>query len=376
MSKPPDLGLDTGSLVTRVALGRRGHEPLVTSRESGPAGRTATLADALRARDCGRVCVAVPDSWLDGELAGALEHEAMRAVIESERPVSWVGQMAAVAATRTGQGVYLVCDAGGAGIRAGLFTIANHTVRLLRSYEAPGGGCADFDAAIRTVLGSEALPPPAQWFAAAATQNNRAMTLLRMAATDKGIRAAPLYERAGLTPALTAGLLLDSFQPTAERIRSAITAVLTGATPVATLLVGGLAWFPLVSDVISGIVAAPPDNLGAEAAAKGALAFASGQAELAPVSYPEVGLPAHEIRAGLLTETLLPLRPGNGAVALTLDSDDLVVDVAGAIRTVHVPGVVPGPYRICIRPGGTSRALLVLRPASGDDVLIGPLDLE
>src|SRR5271155_3199977 len=154
MSKRPDLGVDAGSVLTRVALAGQGRETLITSHESGPDGRKATLAAALRdaakdgGQEPGRICVAVPDSWLDGEIAGAQEHEAMRAVIESGQPserVLWVGQLsavAAIAATRPGQGsqdLYLVCDAGGAGVRAGLFTVCDRAVRTVKIAEASGG---------------------------------------------------------------------------------------------------------------------------------------------------------------------------------------------------------------------------------------------
>lgn len=370
---------------------------MIDSHGSGPGGWKAALVTALRdrARDdrhpCDRICVAVPDTWLDGDEAGAREHEAMRAAVENGHlsdQVLWAGQLSATVAgaiARVGDNVersYLACDAGGSGIRAGLFTTSQGTVRQVRVCDAPGGGCSDFDSGIRSAIAGEPLPPMEQWFAAATKLSSRATVVLRRAGADDSFRDAPVYERAGLTNALTAGLLLDAFEPTARRLRSTVADALAGTTPDAALLAGGLAWFPSVTDVLSEIVQAPLENLGAEAAVSGTLAYASGQVQMASASYPEVALPAHEIRAGLLIETRLPLSwssaTSKSAPTLMLDGDVVVVDVAGTMRTVHVPGLVPGPYRLGIRPGGAGRALLVLRPDYGpsQNILIGPLDLE
>ncbi len=225
--------------------------------------------------------------------------------------------MAACAADQAGpsaQGLCLVCDLGGTGIRAGAFMIDGTTVHQVGTDTAPGGGAASFDAAIRAGLGGASMPPPEQWFDLAASQHERAEVLLRQAKASKAFHKAIVYKHEGLPAAISAGLLLDSFEPSAHRLESAIGGLLAQTAralcdpaPALTVLAGGLAWFPPVTELVTGLAKAPVANLGVEAAVRGALAIATGRVKILPASLPDLSLPAHEIRGGLLAETRLPL---------------------------------------------------------------------
>ena len=397
MTVRADVAVDAGTVMTRIAVARPGSEPAISSLPSARAGRGSFVADVLREAigglngSAGRACVAVPDSWLDGDVGGAAAHEAMRHAVEYDigRAITWVGQMSAVAALAAedpelaGSGECLVCDVGGTGVRAGLFDISGRIVRPICVAGSDGGGWADLDAAIRSAPGMDADELPADWFASA--RHQRAGLLLKQAKADPGYRDAPVYSFPGRDGVrdVTAGWLLDHFEPAVKRIRALIADVVGQHSPATAVLAGGMATFPPVAEVVADGAGVAPAVLGADAAVRGALSVASGTVTLQEILLPPVSLPAHEVRGGLLVERRLPLPwpappEGDAEVPLVLADQALTVDVDGALQTVHLPDFAPGPYRIRIRPGGHGRALLVLRPdfGAGQPALICPFDLE
>src|ERR1700678_4094092 len=115
------LAVDIGTLTVKVATGDE--VTVVPAPAGGPrAGIRAALATVGPSLRTG-ICVAVPDAWLTGDLAGASLQEDVRHECEDVAgtgPVTWTGQLAAVAALTAGRrgGRYLVCDVGGSGVRA------------------------------------------------------------------------------------------------------------------------------------------------------------------------------------------------------------------------------------------------------------------
>jgi hypothetical protein len=120
------LAVDIGTLTVKVAIGDE--VTAVPAPAGGPrAGIRAALATVAPSLRTG-ICVAVPDAWLTGNVAGASLQEDVRHECEDVAgtgPVTWTGQLAAVAALTAGRrgGRYLVCDVGGSGVRAGMFSI-------------------------------------------------------------------------------------------------------------------------------------------------------------------------------------------------------------------------------------------------------------
>jgi len=288
-------------------------------------------------------------------------------------PVTWTGQLAAVAAlTAKERGRYLVCDVGGSGVRAGLFEVADGTVSIEATHAEDGGGWRDFEAAIRSGLPAGL---PDAWYGQAVAQEGRAsMVLADAAAAPEEFGDTRVYRISG--PAgdvdLAARRVIDSFAPTRQRLQTAIQAVTGAGRPDDVVLTGALSWLPLAAQAIAVAVGTAPKVAGCDAAARGALLFARGEVRLAPPADNQtVTLPAHRIRDGLLEEfsVTLPWTAPFAALpdgALTIDRDELELIVAGQSRTARLRGLVPGPHRVGVRPAWPGPGVLVVRPVAGD----------
>jgi hypothetical protein len=402
MTALADLALDVGTFMTKVAVGGRGAGPELTSMATPAAGQHDQLAKVLDSArrqpagdQAGMTCFAVPDSWLDGDISAARSFESMRHVVEDDlglADVRWAGQMSAVAALAAWQhqgsadGRYLICDIGGIGVRALLCAVAGAAIRPLAMEAAQGGGWQDFDGAVHAALAGHGDPGLEPWPQADGRQLSRITFVLDRAMTDSDFRDTPACKLAGAHGSyeLTGGQLIESFASTAGQIRTVLSAVLGQARPTATVLTGGLAWFPLVGRVVRDAVGMMPENLGPQAAAHGALLLGRGAAQLAPLSLPSASMPMHQIENGLLTEFKLPLpwtptfAPPDGELPI-LDEPKLTIELAGQLRTVPLTNFAPGPCRIGLRPARPGRGLLVVRSDSAGPraaVHISTLDLE
>jgi hypothetical protein len=393
------LAIDTGTLTTKIAVGRAGTAPDLSSQANGQLSReeaSAAVLTAARQAPGGppdQICVAVPDSWLAGGLSEARAFEELRHRLEDDlgvRPLTWVGQLSAAAALAAWQnpsrppGRYLVCDLGGAAVRTALIEIVEQAVRPLAvDVDRPGGWIA-FHGQLQAALPA-GQPELDRWFDTAEQQQRRAALVLSQATVDPGFRDTWAYRVDGAAARweIMAGLLIDSFADVAQQLRASIGAVLAGATPDVALLTGGFGWFPLASQVVAEVAQIAPEILGPHAVAHGALLIARGAFQLRPADRAEVSLPARQVRDGLLEDLRLPLpltyslAPGDEPVIL--DSGEVTVDIGGRPRAIPVPGLAPGPCRVGLRPAGPGRALLVIRPdqpAGGLAVSITAIDLE
>jgi hypothetical protein len=349
------LAVDIGALTVKVASDQE-----VTTIPAPSGGPRRGIRAALAAQSQrGGFCVAVPDAWLAGDVAGAGRQEDVRYECEDVAgtgPVVWTGQLAAVAALTAGQhgrGRYLVCDLGGSGVRAGMFDVSDGTVQIVSTHTADGGGWADFDAAIRSAVTGTGLP--VTWYEQAAGQELRASMVLEDAAMSPGEFADTRVYRIsgpGGNIDLTASQVTGCFAPTLQRLRAAIGAVTGAGLPESVVLTGGLSWLPLGVRVVADAVGITPQRSGPDAPARGALLFACGEFRLAPpVERQAVTLTAHRIHDGLLEEVsvILPWTAPFATVpggALAIDRDELELTVDGRSHTVRLSGLGPGPHRI------------------------------
>jgi hypothetical protein len=369
-------GIDLGTLAVKVA----GDSGGVRTLAAPPGGSAGALRTALSVAGGRRViCIAVPDTWLSGEAVGAATQEAVRHECAEElkyAQVLWSGQLAAAAAYAAaahGAGRYLVCDTGGTGIRAGMFSVADGAVRVEATHAEADGGWREFDAEVRAGL-PQSPPLPAAWYEQAANQD-RAVTLLDAARRGTaGERAAEVYRIAGPDGdiVLTAGRLIEGFAPAEERLGAAITAVRGRVAPDQVVLIGGLSWLPLVARAAETAAGRAPLVAGLDAAARGALLFARGDAALVPpAERAPVAVPVSRVRDGLLEEVSV-LLPWNEPFAafpggpLVLDSEELAVSVGGHTKVARLRGLAPGPYLIGARPAWPKAGVLVVRSAAGD----------
>jgi hypothetical protein len=240
--------------------------------------------------------------------------------------------------------------------------------------EADGGWRA-FDAEVRAGL-PQSPPLPATWSEQAANRDqDQAVTVLDAAlGGTKGELAASVYRIPGPDGDidLTAGMLIEGFAPTQERLEAAIAAV-RGAVPSDhVVLSGGLSWLPLAARAAGSAAGTAPLVAGPDAAARGALLFSRGDAALVPpAERGPVAVPVNRVRDGLLEEVSVPLSwtepfaafPGG---PLILDSEELAVSVAGLAKVARLRGLVPGPHLIGARPTWPGPGVLVVRPAVGD----------
>jgi hypothetical protein len=221
---------------------------------------------------------------------------------------------------------------------------------------------------------------PADWHELATDQDRdrRARALLGRLASTPGLREGPIYTFGECR--LLTGQVVDGFAPTGERVRAGVAHVLGGARADVLVLTGGLGWFPLASLVLAEAMGKVPVVEPPDAAARGALLFARGTVCLAPpAELPPVALPAHRVRHGLLDEVTVPLpwtepfaRPADGP--LVLDEPELTVDIGDQRTTVPLPGLLPGPCLVGVRPGWSGSGALVVRPASGSgDAVVAAL---
>ena len=368
------LAVNIGALTVKAAAGEG--VPRLTAPPGGPrAAIRIALAAATSIRD--GICVAVPEAWLTGDVAGASLQEDVRHECEDVAgtgPVTWTGQLAAVAALtgkERGPGRYLVCDVGGTGVRAGMFGVSDSNVEVVATHAADGGGWRDFDAAIRSGVPARL---PSTWYEQAAGQEGRASMVLEDAAAspeEDGDTRVYRISGSGDDVGLTARHVIDCFAPTLQRLRSAIAAVTGSGLPQAVVLTGGLSWLPLAVRATADAAGVTPLMAGLDAAARGALLFARGEARLVPPAECQaVALPTHRIHNGLLEEVsvILPWTapfatvPGDG---LSIGREELELTVAGQSRTVRLTGLVPGPHRVGVRPTWPGPGVLVVRPLTG-----------
>jgi hypothetical protein len=380
------VAVDAGSLLTKIVVSGPAGTSAPRLLPAGPVGVPDALAAALAAaRDpAPEVCLAVPDAWLDGSAEGAWRQEAFRHLAEEGAGLSrvrWAGQLAAVAALAASQrsgaaapdpfaapGRYLVCDAGGGGVRIAVCEVSGSAVRQLAVHDAPGRGWRDFDAAVRAAVRGTSDPGLADWYKQALAQDRRARLVFGRVRAAPGFADARVYSLIGAEGAyeLSAAQAVECFRPAADEIRQGVATVLGSAVPVAVVLTGGLAWFPPVADTLGEAAGLTPLVLGPEAAAQGALLLADGQAALAWRGLPPVSLPMHQVRDGLLEEVSLPLpwtasfAPADGD-PLVLDSEELTLDIGARRVTVPVPGLAAGRYRAGARPSWAGAGVLVLR---------------
>jgi|GEM_PF-6369579 len=400
MSPCACVAMDIGTLRTKIAVARTGGVPLVSSVITAAGSRPdfvrGVLADA-RTKLGGRldrVCFAVPDPWLDADVAGGHAFEEFRHVVEDEmglREVSWIGQAAAVTAATisqwpdAGSGDYLICDIGGSGVRTAICEVDSKEIRVVTARDAVGGGGQEFSAKALGAAAAEDDPGLGDWLPAI-RQQARLKLVLDRAVVDPGFLDTLACTLAGANGSygLTGGQLIESFAPTAERLQPGISAVLGGKRPAVAVLTGGLGWFPLAARVVVEAAGVSPRVVDPDAAAAGALSIARGVMRLAPADLPPVRLPVHQVRHGMLEEDRLDLPwtrsfASLGDEPVVFDNREVPLEISGRPRTIRLPGLASGSYLIGVRPGSAGQGLLVLRGAStesGNAVHISPLDLE
>jgi hypothetical protein len=377
-------GRPSGPLAQAVAIGRGGTPMPVTTGPGStiPAGR----------RDV-EPCLAVPDCWLDGSVAGGRNLEALRRAATEDlglTRVGWAGQLAAVTALAAADraqpgtsppmpsagpgarrtfaaGRYLACDVGALGVRVACCEVTPTGIRQLAVHDAPGGGERDFDASIRTAIGGADDPGLAEWYKEALGQGRRARLVFERAKDDPHYLAARVYALLGADDGyeLTAAQAAACFSATADRIRAGVAAVLGGVVPDAVTLSGGLAWFPLAADVLAEAAGMAPTVMGLDAAARGALLLADDQAGLGGRAAPAVSLPMHQVRDGLLEEVSVPLPLttsfGSGDEPIDLAGPELTLDVGARRLQLPLPRLAEGPYLAAVSPSWSGTAALVLR---------------
>jgi hypothetical protein len=375
---PAHPALDLGTAIAKIARdGASEPDTCPTPAQDWPARIRAALQAAGIDGSVDGLCLAVPDAWLDGSVAGSTAQEALRHACQDELGITqltWSGQLAAVAALvaeRDGPGRYLVCDLGAEGVRTALLDVAGSIARIVTVHEASGGGWRDFDAALRSRLPDMGQPLPADWYRSAKTQDRRARAVLSRAISAPAWRESPAYTviGSGGELSLLAGQVLDCFAPTEQRIRAGAAQVLGADPPLAVVLTGGFGWFPLAAQALAEVAGATVVIVeGPAAAARGTLLFGRGSMRMAPPpALAQVALPVHQVSAGVLTEASLELpwteafaSPADGP--LMLDGPELTVDIAGRRATIGLPGLAPGPCRVGVRPGWSGSCALVVRP--------------
>ena len=389
MTAGPYLGIDIGALTVNIASS--GWAATIPAPDGGPV--PAVRAALATASTNAGICVAVPDVWLSGDASGAARQEEVRHECEDVARTGradWAGQLAAASASAAvahGEGRYLTCDIGGTGVRAGVFSVSGGTVRIEATHTESGGGWREFDAAVRAALpSSQSSGLPAVWYEQAATREKGARAALVLEEAVAGHHDALDTRVYRITGAdgdipLTARVVIDSFAPTERRLRAAVAAVRGDTHPDHVVLTGGLSWLPLAALCAAsaaglesgrtGTMGVKPVVLSPEAAARGALLFARGEARLTPPAGREtVAVPVHRIRDGLLEEDSVTL-PWTEPFAtfpdgaLIVDSEELEVSVAGRPHTAQLRDVVPGPHLIGVRPTWPGPGVLVVRPATG-----------
>lgn len=371
------LGVDAGTAVVKIARNLDRDDGVTVVAASGDWSRQVAGALARTGPPAERVCLAVPEAWLDASAAGTAALEALREACTEELGITQLtvaGQLAAVAALTArerGPGRYLVCDIGAAGVRTAALEVAEETVRIVAACSFPDGGWRDFDQSVRGLPAGG--PLPADWFDRAREQHRRALVLFQRALSVPGVMETPVYTIAGPDGerSLLTGQLIDCFKLTRDRIGAAAAVVLDGRTPDVAVLAGGLGWLPLAATVLASAAGVEPVITEPTAAARGALLFASGRvSQPGPGSLVPVAVPAHRVRNGQLEEVTVPLRwaelftrPEEGS--LFVADPELTIDVGGRRLTVALPGLRPGPCLVGLRSGWSGEGAVVVRPDTG-----------
>jgi len=351
----------------------------------GPLRDNVSRALRTAPRPAGQICVTLPDAWFSGSVPEARQYEEIRYACEDGLGlgrITWVGQLAAVAArqaTQHGPGRYLIGDIGYAGVRVGSFTISGRNVRTDAVLTRDGGGWAEFDQAVRAAVDGDQLP--GDWYEQATMQAERAAEVFKRAAASPDHGDDRAYRLAGRREhRLTARQMTACFAPVMERLRAGVSAVLGAGSPGIVVLTGGLAWFPLAGQVIRDMLAREPVIAGTGESVRGALLFARGEvSQELPAGLGAVSLPVNRVHGGFLREESLelpwtePFASPPGGIP-PLDGEELVLRVAGQYRTFRLPGLVPGPHLIGVRPGWSGPGVLVVRPAAGGSVHVVSLD--
>ncbi len=409
-------GIDAGTTTTRIAARDAGGTVVVRALPDGASLLDARTGDRPAARPRadipagllgaveGDFVAAVPDSWLDGSVGGAVAAETMRDVLaaELERPPRRLvpHSLAAVAAVGDREPV-LVCDVGAHTLSA---TLAGGDRSV--DTESAGGPLAERAGAgfAARVLGELASEPPA-WRALATAQERagrRAALVLARAFTHARYHEAPVYRLGvgGGERVLTAGEVLSAFAPVRDAIAGMLARLLARHPEAAgerprLAIAGGFAAFGLVRDALLDALpwsAEPPLVLGPGAVARGALALAEDPAR---EPYPHaLALPLHRLRRGRLESVRMPLADAGEPLPLAVQAggEPLIVEVAathglrlavearergrGDFRPLALPrmSLPPGRYGVGLLPARTGFGTLVLRPQGGGEPVICPLE--
>jgi hypothetical protein len=162
---------------------------------------------------------------------------------------------------------------------------------------------------------------------------------------------------------------MHCFAPARERLVAGIAAVRGAGSPDTVVLTGGLRWFPLASLAVREITGMDAVVCGPDETVRGALLFARREVNTeSPAGRETVSLPVNRVSAGLLEERQLELPwnetllgPADGMPPLV--TEDLVLMISERYRTVRLPGLVSGAYRIGVRAGWSGAGVLVARSA-------------
>jgi hypothetical protein len=349
-----------------------GAEPASARAVAVDIGEPRVPAEALAkllADHAGPIGVLADDAWSDGTAAGARASEELRRSLVDDlghREIHWVARAAAAVAGTGGDGVHLICEAGYRSVTLVRCVRVGQTVHLeaimgdrWRFLEALGleRQSAEFPAAVR-----DASPLAAE--------------VLARARRDPDFRDTRAYRVGGQT--VTAGAVIDAFAPVEARLRAATAELLGGRPPDRVLTTGPLAALPLFGFALPGGTATPVE---VRTLLRGALDVAAGRVRVREPDRPNVALPIHRIRRGLLETEKVFLDPAVGPYA-RLDDEPLMVEldsrleveVDGRSREITPAGLKPGRYEVGLRTAHRGAGTLVLRGGTGDDLLFHPLD--
>lgn len=323
----------------------------------------------------GALVCAVPDHWLHGGARGALERERLDGLLAGcgLPPPVFLGHGEAVVAGC--EGVFAVCDAGTDAVcvtlclaEGGEMAVADSERAGVECYErrlADGRPVAEFAHALRR----EVLERP-----------ERAGLVLPRARELDRYRATPVYEPllARGRARLTAGQVLDGFEPVAAALRDAVAAMLSrhpGLEP--EVVVAGGAGVPSLvrAAVVEGVSAAGRlprgvREVGADAVARGAALIAAGTVRAREPGHSSVRLAGRRVAGGLLRSWEIPVAASGRGVRAVVE----VMSEGRALEVESTPEpspTAPGPTRAF--PGSTVPAgrLAVAGPAVPE----GPVDV-
>ncbi|MFC5822278.1 hypothetical protein [Nonomuraea insulae] len=312
----------------------------------GPAGDGARLGELG-----GAGVVAVPDHWLHAGARGALERERLAGLLGS--PL-FVGH--GEAAVAGGEGPALVCEVGPEAVCATLCLAEGGEVGVLDSE------CAHVDGYERRLAGGERFVPALR--RQLLERPERAELVLVRARTLDRYRATPVYE-----PGLTAGQVLDCFEPVATALRDTV-ATLLARRPERELdvVVCGLGVPPLTrAAVLEGVAAAGARacgvrEAGAATVAQGAALIAAGAVRVRGPEGIRVRLPARRIVGGRLRSWDIPLPAGGQGVEVVSDGRALEVESAsGTPLPVQGPPMPAGRVIVTYWPNRRDGGVVVVR---------------